>query len=199
MHKPSGSAPILDLTFPHQWQATVLQRRPLIAPASFTAMPHFVYPQEVEEVERGALELLIRPTPEEAEFLATFALGFADPGLPTGVWSCPDPQWLCALAGGYAYLLNTANPATWEMIEYRPVLAVTPLHSQQLLLFSGHHSLMAYGPQGKVWETLRLSWEGIQILEIREASLTGLGWDLMTDQEFEFEVDLRTGERVMPR
>ena len=80
------------------------------------------------------------------------------------------------------------------MIEYRPVLAVTPLMSQRLLLFSGHQSLMAYGPNGKAWETGRLSWEGIKILEVREASLTGLGWDLMTDQEFEFEVDLRSGE-----
>jgi hypothetical protein len=191
MHKPSGSAPVLDLTFPHEWQATVLQRRPLIAPVR-----HFVYPREVEEVERGALELLIRPTPGDAEFLATFALGFADPGVPTGVWSCPNPLWLCAVAGGYAYLVNTVDPKQWEMIEYRPVLAVTPLLSQRLLLFSGHRSLIAYGADGQVWETLRLSWEGVQILEIREANLTGRGWDLMADQEFEFEVDLRTGEHV---
>ncbi len=54
------------------------------------------------------------------------------------------------------------------MIEYRPVLAVTPLLSQQLLLFSGHQSLTAYGPDGKAWETGRLSWEGIKFLEIRE-------------------------------
>lgn len=184
--------PPLNLAFPHHWQATLLERGPLIAPAR-----HFVYPREVEEVERGALQLLVRPTSHEAEFLATFALGFADPAVPTGVWSCPSPQWLCAVAGGYAYLVNAANPQLWEMIEYRPVLAVTPLLSQQLLLFSGHQSLMAYGPYGKAWETLRLSWEGITILEIGDASLTGLGWDLMTDREFKFEIDLRTGQHVM--
>ncbi len=191
MHKPSGSAPVFDLTFPHEWQATVLQSRPLIAPAW-----HFVYPREVEEVERGALELIVRPVPDienAGEFLATFALGFADPAVPTGVWSCPNPQWLCAVAGGYAYLVNTANPNQWEMAEYRPVLAVTALMSQQLLLFSGHQSLMAYGPNGKAWETLRLSWEGIKILEVLEASLTGLGWDLITDREFQFELNLKTG------
>ena len=103
------------------------------------------------------------------------------------VWSCPNPEWLCAVAGGYAYLVNTANPQQWEHVEYRPVLAVTPLLSQQLLLFSGHQSLIAYGANGKAWETLRLSWEGIKILEVREASLTGLGWDLMTDQEFDLK------------
>jgi hypothetical protein len=84
MHQQDSSAPVLDLTFPQDWQATVLQHRPLISPAR-----HYVYPREVEEVERGALELLIRPTANDPEFLATFALGFADPAVPTGVWACP--------------------------------------------------------------------------------------------------------------
>ncbi len=192
MHQPNDSLPqpipALDFTFPHYWQATVLERRPLIAPAR-----HFVYPRAVEEIERGALEIMVHPA-NNSEFLATFALGFSDPALPTGVWSCPNPEWLCAVAGGYAYLINTVNPQEWELVEYRPVLAVTPLLSQQLVLFSGHHSLMANGLNGKVWETLRLSWEGVRILDVRQNSLRGLGWDLMTDKEFEFEVDLKTGE-----
>jgi hypothetical protein len=193
MHQPENSAPVLDLTFPHEWQATVLQHRPLIALASMTSMPHYVYPREVDEVERGALELIVRPN-ADPEFLSTFALGFADPAVPTGVWACPHPQWLCAVAGGYAYLVNTTDPRQWEQIQYRPVLAVTILLSQRLLLFSGHQSLTAYGSDGKAWETGRLSWEGFKILEVREASLTGLGWDLITDREFEFEVNLKNGE-----
>jgi hypothetical protein len=190
MPKPNDSAPTIHLSFPHDWQASVLDRRPLIAPAK-----QFVYPQEVEEVERGALQVLVRPA-QAPEFLATFALGFADPAVPTGVWACPNPQWLCAVAGGYAYLIDTTNPEEWHMVEYRPVLAVTTVLSQQLLLFSGHHSLTAYGPSGKAWQTGRLSWEGLEILEIGEATLKGLGWDLMTDREFEFEVNLATGRHV---
>jgi hypothetical protein len=188
MQKPNDSAPALDLTFPHDWQATALAQRPLISPPR-----HFVYPREVEEVERGALELLIRPA-IGGEFLATFALGFADPAVPTGLWSCPNPHWLCAIAGGYAYLVNTADPTEWEMVAYRPVLAATALLSQQLLLFAGHHALVAYGPNGKTWETDRLSWEGFKILQVGDENLTGLGWDLMTDKEYEFEVNLNTGE-----
>jgi hypothetical protein len=190
MHQAKDSAPIVDLTFPHDWQATVLERRPIISPAR-----HLVYPREVEEVERGALELIVRPQ-QGREFLATFALGFADPAVPTGVWAYPNPQWLCAVAGGYAYLVNTSDAQQWEQVKYRPVLSVIPLLSQRLLLFSGHQSLIAFGPNGKAWETGRLSWEGIKILDIRESNLTGLGWDLITDQEFQFEVDLRTGEHI---
>src|SRR5271154_6027101 len=192
MHQTNNSAPTIDFSFPHDWQATVLEMRPLIAPSR-----HFVYPQQVEEVERGALELLVRPaSAEQTEFLATFALGFADPAVPTGVWACPNPEWLCAVAGGYAYLVNTADPKQWEQVEYRPVLAVTALLPQRLLLFSGHQSLVALGPNGKAWETGRLSWEGFKILKVGDAALTGLGWDLITDREFEFRVDLRSGEHI---
>ena len=192
MPEPNDTAPGIDSSFPRRWHASILKRRPLISPAR-----HFIYPVEVEEVERGALELMVQPPDsKEGTFLATFALGFADPAVPNGVWSCPNPDWLCAVAGGYAYLVNTAQPERWEQVEYRPVLEVTPLPEQQLLLFSGHHSLAAYGPNGKSWETLRLSWEGFKILNVSSDSLIGRGWDMMTDREFEFQVDLRTGTRV---
>jgi hypothetical protein len=189
-----ATARSIDSSFPQNWKATILAQRPLITPVR-----HFVYPAEVEEVERGALELLIRPRPDAAEsgdFLATFALGFADPAVPTGLWSCPNPEWLCAVAGGYAYLVNTTQPSEWLQVKYRPVLAVTPLPAHGLLVFSGHQALVAYGPTGKAWETGRLSWEGFKILSVAEDSLSGLGWDLMTDREFEFQVDLRTGEHL---
>ena len=190
MQPATHSTPSIDSSFPRDWQATPLDGVPLIAPAR-----HFVYPREVEEVERGALQLIVQPQ-EGGEFLATFALGFTDPSLPTGIWSCPNAKWLCAVAGGYAYLVDTTDPQTWQMVEYRPVLHVIPHLSQQLLLFTGHQSIVAYGPSGRAWETLRLSWEGVQILEVSEDSLTGTGWDLMTDQEYEVRVDLHTGEHV---
>ncbi|HEY0795785.1 MAG TPA: hypothetical protein VGD64_08385 [Acidisarcina sp.] len=186
--------PELNLTFPHSWTAEVLDKRPLILPAR-----QYVYPQQVEEVERGALELLIRPAPVSdaslaPPFLATCALGFADPAVPTGIWSCPHPAWLCALAGGYAYLINTAQPDQWKQIEYRPVLTVRPLPDHGLILFAGHQSITAWNAAGEAWQSARLSWEGIKILAVEGTKLTGAGWDLMTDREVDFSLDLLTGE-----
>jgi hypothetical protein len=135
---------------------------------------------------------MVRPENTDP-FLGTFALGFADPAAPTGLWSCPDPAWLCAVAGGYAYLVNTAEHERFEQIEYRPVLEVRALEEQQLLLFAGHHSLLAWGPQGKAWQTGRLSWEGIQITRIEGNELDGMGWDMLTDRDVPFTIDLRTG------
>jgi hypothetical protein len=77
---------------------------------------------------------------------------------------------------------------------YRPVTAVTAIEEQHLLLFSSFHSLLAWGREGKIWQTGRLSWDGIRITAIHGETLLGLGWDMRTDKELEFEVNLKTGE-----
>lgn len=182
-----GQQTLIDCTFAHDWEAEVLASRPLILPSR-----QFVYPVQVEEVERGALEIMIRPA-GSAPFLATCALGFAGTAVPSGVWACPDAAWICAVAGGYAYLIDTRDPARWEQVVYRPVTAITAVAEQDLLIFSSFHSLLAWGRAGKVWQTGRLSWDGIRITSIQRETLLGFGWDMKTDQELLFEVDLKTG------
>jgi len=183
-----GQQTLIDSTFAHEWEADVLASRPLILPGR-----QFVYPVQVEEVEHGALEVMIRPA-GSAPFLATCALGFAGSAVPTGVWACPDSAWICAVAGGYAYLIDTRDPARWEQVVYRPVTAVTVVAEQDLLLFSSFHSLLAWGREGKAWQTGRLSWDGIRITSIQPETLLGFGWDMKTDRELSFEVDLKTGK-----
>ena len=166
-------------TFPSNWRVEILPRRPLILPSR-----HFVYPAMVDEVERGALEVLVEPSMRGTDlrekpstgtqpFLATCALGFQDPAVPTGVWSCPNPDWICAVSGGYSYLIDVTDPDRFTFLRYRPVLQVlqhsassSQLPSDGLLLFVGHHSVLAWGKDGEAWESDRLSWEGITNLRI---------------------------------
>jgi hypothetical protein len=183
---------VIDSTFAHTWKATVLSARPLILPRR-----QFVYPVQVEEVERGALEVVIHPPGQSGAgepFLATCALGFAGSEVPTGVWSCPDPLWVCIAAGGYVYLIDSNDPKRWEQVEYRPVTAIQAIAEQELLLFSGFHTLLAWGREGKLWQTGRLSWDGVRITSISGNRLYGTGWEMSSDRELEFEVDLTTGE-----
>jgi len=230
-HRP---APIVDLTFPHHWQAEILSARPLILPNR-----HFVYPREAEEVERGALEVLIRldsPDPVEGradvlkghdfsradsaaksagalapegglsrpslkvhfapEFLATCALGFRDAIVPTGLWSCPNPDEICAVSGGYAYLIDTTAPDRFTMIAFRPVLEVRPLATMNLLLFVGHHAILAWSASGQTWQSEKLSDEGVTITAIEAPHLHGLGWNMLADKDASFTLDLRTGRRT---
>jgi len=188
-----------QLAFPHSWEAEILTQRPIILPSHC-----YTYPRAAEEVERGALEVMVKPAGDAGKFLATFALGFADPAVPTGVWSCPAADELCAVAGGYAYVVNTLEPARFKHIAFRPVLEVRVLPEQKLLLFAGHHALLAWGEQGEKWQTPRLSAEGVRIVEVRGNELHGFGWDLITDHEVPFIVnlktgDLRTGQRTGPQ
>jgi len=197
----------LNLSFAHSWQAEILPARPAILPAR-----HFVYPRSAEEVERGAMEVLVRPgsevhlateirVPQNASsgrgpaqpFLATCALGFRDPAVPTGVWSAPGPSELCAVSGGYAYVIDTAAPEEFTMIEFRPVLEVRALIDEQLLLFIGHREIIAWGAKGQQWKTTKLSDEGITITSIENGVLHGTGWEMMTDKDRPFALDLRRG------
>ncbi|HEY1903985.1 MAG TPA: hypothetical protein VGG56_16240 [Terracidiphilus sp.] len=185
-------APIVNLTFSHRWQqAQILSARPLILPNR-----HFVYPLEAEEVERGALEVLIRYNETEQPFLATCALGFRDPAVPTGLWSAPNPDELCAVSGGYAYLIDATDPDRFTMIAFRPVLEVRAVLSENLLLFVGHHAILAWGRDGQGWKSDKLSDEGVTITRIEGATLHGQGWNMIADQEAPFTLDLKTGLRT---
>ena len=126
-------------------------------------------------------------------FLATCALGFRDPAAPTGLWSTPKPEEICAVAGGYAYLIDTTAPERFTMIPYRPVLEVRAVVAEGLLLFVGHHSILAWGPNGQAWESAKLSDEGVTIAGIDGGVLRGKGWEMMSDSEKPFALDLRTG------
>ena len=182
-------SPNIDLSFPHKWQAEILAARPLILPPR-----HFVYPRAAEEVERGALEVMIRPdAPDARPFLATCALGFRDAAAPTGLWSTPKPGEICAVAGGYAYLIDTTAPDCFTMIPYRPVLEVRAVIAEGLLLFVGHHSIFAWGSNGQAWESAKLSDEGVTIAGTDGGVLCGKGWDMMNDREKPFNLDLQTG------
>lgn len=197
----------IELSFPHLWQAEILPARPAILPAR-----HFVYPRDAEEIERGALEVMVKPQPECSAneptqvpqvrtlgpeivqpFLATCALGFRDPAVPTGLWSAPNPRELCAVSGGYAYLIDTTEPKRFKMIEYRPVLEVRAVVDAGLLLFVGSRSLLAWGSEGLAWETGKLSDEGVTIASIENGVLRGMGWNMMSDKEQAFAVDMRNG------
>lgn len=177
--------------FAQHWSAEVLTRPPLIAPAR-----QFTYPQQIageeDALARGALQLLVRPA-SGGTFLATCALGFTDPAMPSGIFGCPRPEELCAVAGGYAYVVDTAHPKHCTHIGLKPVVEVRALPEQELLLFVGFHAIVAWGIQGMAWESGRLSWEGVRITGVEGNTLHGFGWNLMTDKEAPFSIDLLTG------
>ncbi len=202
------------LAFPHDWRAEILTQPPLIAPAR-----QFTYPRQVageeDALARGALLVMVHPagapqsggsptrnsptksSNQTGPFLATCALGFRDPAMPTGLFPCPNPRELCAVAGGYAYVIDTESPERSTQIPLKPVVQVLVLKAYGLLAFAGFHAIVAWGADGLAWQTARLSWEGLRIAGLGVGldgdTLLGFGWNMQTDQEVEFSIDLKTG------
>ncbi len=178
--------------FARSWSAEVLARPPLIAPVR-----QYVYPQQVpgeeDALARGALVVKVRPA-NGGSFLGTFALGFREASLPSGLWACPALDTMLAVAGGYAYMVDTTAPERSELLEQRPVTAILAAPDEGLLLLAGFHDVLAVGSEGVRWRTGRLSWEGVTLREVRGGRLLGEGWDMYTDAEVGFAVDLRTGQ-----
>jgi hypothetical protein len=177
--------------FVREWRAEVLRAAPMIRPAR-----QFTYPLQVageeDAMARGALEVMVHPA-GGGPFLATCALGFTSASVPSGVFACPNPREICLVAGGYAYVVDTAAPERSAQIALRPVVEVRELVEEELLVFVGFHSLVGWGRDGLAWETRRLSWEGVRVTGAEDGSLKGFGWNLRTDKEVGFAVDLKTG------
>jgi hypothetical protein len=180
-----------DFTFSHSYEVNVLEVAPLIHPVE--DLHH--YPIQLEEGDRKGAFLRVVPH-DGAAWTGFFALGFESDQVVNIVSSCPDPDSLCAVVGGYAYVVKATEPTQWFRIEQLPVMELRVLPEQRLLLFAGFTSISALGGEGLKWTTERLSWEGIVITEITGTKLQGLGWDPFTDQEVPFEVDLLTGKHT---
>jgi hypothetical protein len=181
-------------TFAQTWTARILTAPPMIAPARQYTYPLPV-PGEEDALARGALLLDIKPH-AAPNFLATCALGFRDPTLPTAIFPCPRPDDLLALAGGYAYVIDTQQPTRCLHLPLRPVTAVLPAPDAGLILLAGFHHVLALDATGIRWQSARLSWEGLTSLEVRDNALVGLGWNMQTDRELPFSVDLGTGQHT---
>ncbi|MEO6922933.1 MAG: hypothetical protein ABI142_03845, partial [Bryocella sp.] len=190
-----GASPTATLhePFAHTWRAQILTGPPMIAPVRQFTFPMAVAGEE-DAMARGALYAMIGPGPGAGgQFLATCALGFHEPSLPSGIWSCPRPADMLAVAGGYGYLVDTESPAGCLHLPQKPITSVLAARDEGLLLLAGFHNIIAVNADGLAWESQRVSWEGVTIGDVVGGALHGTGWDLMRDEEMLFVMDLRTG------
>jgi hypothetical protein len=178
--------------FERAWTAEILKSAPLIAPARSYVWPMRIAGEE-DALARGAVNVIVRPA-SGGSYLVTAALGFKDPSMPTGVHGCPNPDELCVLSGGYAYVGSASAPEEVTLLGMKPVVQALECVEAAVLAFVGFTSVVGWGADGQAWETKRLSWEGLRVVGAEDGVLRGFGWDLMKDVEVEFAVNLRTGE-----
>ena len=84
------------------------------------------------------------------------------------------------------------------MIPYRPVFEIRPVVAEGLLLFGGHRSILAWGREGQAWESEKLSDEGVTITAVEGGVLRGVGWEMKSDRDTRFALELRSGRCIPP-
>ena len=82
------------------------------------------------------------------------------------------------------------------MLSYRPVLEIHPATADGLLLFVSHHRILAWGRNGQAWESEKLSDEGVTVTAVEPGVVRGLGWEMLTDKEAAFALEMRNGQRI---
>ncbi len=128
-----------------------------------------------------------------ASWIGVFAFGYDAPPAFSRVIATPDPQRVCVIARGAAYVVKADEPEVWEKIPLFPVLDVRPIPERQLLLFADFTALAAYGSQGLSWRSPRVCWDELQIRNVTHDTVEGTGFG-----ESRFVVDLKTGRSLLP-
>lgn len=178
-----------DFTYPHNYDAKLLSEPPPVHPLE--KLWH--YPMKLEEGDRTGTYVRVVPQRGPA-WTGFFALGFNSEQVVSAICACPDPDAVCVVVGGYAYVMSVLDPSRWFQVEQRPVVDLRVASKAELLLFTGFTSVTAVGKSGIAWQTEKLSWEGVRITAVDSEKLHGFGWDAKSDQEVAFEVDLKTGK-----
>jgi hypothetical protein len=105
----------------------------------------------------------------------------------------PNARDLIVVAGGQAYIVEPKSRHSIEIFGAQ-ICWSQALPERQLVLFHNGLWFTAYAPAGQLWQTRRLSWDGVRVETILYPSLSGEAWTFDGDRWVPFALDLHTGE-----
>ena len=153
------------------------------------------YPGAIESGGHDGLNVHVIPHAGDG-WIGTFAFGRFGPNAITGVCTTPNPTKLCVIAEGQAYIVDVVHPQACDSLRIIPVLAVRSSAKHGLLIFANHTELLAVGADGIAWRTARLSWDSMKLTSMNDDELCGVFWDIQSESEQGFTVDLATGRHT---
>lgn len=140
-----------------------------------------------------APRIYVRFASAESEWTGQFQGVTRLPEAAHGVFSHPDTTRALVVASGQGYLLKPAAPHDWAPVDELPLVGVAEIPSIGAVVVADLIHLVAYGRQGRLWETRRVSYDGIRITDADATAIHGLAWSAPEDREVPFVVNPATG------
>jgi hypothetical protein len=185
-----------DFTFPHSYEVEQVREWP--GSGSFS-VPVIYFPPPKARAEHDGLWLMAKAKSGKT-WIGVFSFGYTSPPAFSRVISSPNPESVCVVSHGSAYIVNAEKPDVWEQVPILPVLEIRPLPEHKLLVFSDFTGLGACGSNGLAWRSPRVCWDELKITKVTSETIEGTGYDPTNslNQEMQFAVDLRTGRSLLP-
>jgi hypothetical protein len=183
-----------NLGFRFNYDVKVLDHAP-------ARVPDYCFEFSRRSIEGGRLSFETQPRGANARLLEVVTsegkvwVGRFEAG-PEGLSGCfatPSPNTLCIVVQGQGYWIPVLQPASYEVVAVTPIKQVLRVPDQDTMLFIDFVRVSAYGPEGFLWRTDDLSWDGVQITDVNARSIRGLGWDSPGDCYVDFSIDTSTG------
>lgn len=186
----------IDLALAHSYEVQELGELP---GTGELAAPLIYFPPARNRPEHNGLWLKVRAAGGR-EWIGVFKFGFESPSALCRVVSSPDPNRVCVISSGAAYVVKADEPEVWEEIPIIPVLDVRWIPEHGLLVFSDCDSLAAYGSRGLAWHSPRVCYDELKIARVTSETIEGTGYDPTNSitHESRFAVDLKTGRSLLP-
>ncbi|MGD1100807.1 MAG: hypothetical protein ABSA59_01975 [Terriglobia bacterium] len=185
----------IDLALPHAY--AVEEMGDLPGTGNF-AVPLIFFPPPKSRLAHDGLWLKVTAASGK-RWIGVFKFGYSSPPAFSCVVDSLDPNRMCVISKGAAYIVKADKPEAWEQIPLVPVLDFRVIPDAGLLIFSDSTRLMAYGSSGLAWRSPRVCWDGLKIVSVNRGIIEGIGYDPtnLVTHESRFAVDLKTGRSLL--
>lgn len=177
----------IDRTFDGNYDCQVLHEIP-----SGGAVSHYL-PQQQAGVGQDGILLRISPR-GISSWIGLFSSVKKYPGTPSRILFTPNPNTICVICSGDAVVTDVRHPNRSTLLDFEPITDAIAVKERRIIVFAGFTKLMAFDGSSVAWETSRVAWDELKITSINALSIYGEYWDVATEKQVQFEVDLDTGE-----
>jgi hypothetical protein len=176
-----------DRTFNGDYDCQVLDEIP-----HGTGMSYYLPKQQTGVGQDG---VLLRITPKDtSSWIGLFSSVKKYPGTPSRILFTPNLNTICVICSGDAVITDVTCPEKCTLLDFEPITEVVTVKEREMIVFAGFTKLMVFDGSNVMWETSRVAWDELKITSINPSSISDEYWDVATEKQARFRVDLDTGE-----